>query len=530
MSVLAVLTLAAGSRQAIDSWDELERRQVIVSAIDIVVQDVFDLSRPSENHLIGRLSNAVHIETHGEVVRRELLFVAGQPVNARAIRETERNLRRYPFVRDARIIPVGASETSVTARVEVFDAWSLQGRIGLSLTGGNTEWSVRVDEVNLLGRGKRLYVEHEQDIERSATGFGYTDPQLFGSRWVGAFGYSDLSDGSTRFLLVDHPYFSVLTPYAAGGTAGTSERLLTQYNYGEADTVVPVRSTVSSAGASRAVWRAERSALRIGGSYRAEEHSYGSVVTSGGALPPPDTSLRRVRGVAGTVSLVQERLVSFQDFRRIGRTEDYNAGWTMTGAAGYHARAFGSLANAPFGDVSIQKGWTPGAERLVLFDVYIRGRHENQEWRDAVSRASVTTYVRGTHGQTFAAQLSAASSTNPDLDDWLYLGGRDGLRGYVDHFLAGDRRVTFSLEDRIITPWRPFGIVQAGFVAYFDAGAIRRADTGRWSRLYANVGGGLRFGLSKSGGSLIHISIATPLVREAGTDGLLLVLGNAVTF
>ena len=75
------------------------------------------------------------------------------------------------------------------------------------------------------------------------------------------------------------------------------------------------------------------------------------------------------------------------------------------------------------------------------------------------------------------------------------------------------------------------GLLQAGFVAYLDAGAIRRADTGNWSRTYANVGAGLRFGLLKSSrGTLILVSVAMPLVRDPGIDRVLLVLGNSVGF
>jgi len=41
------------------------------------------------------------MQTRRGVVSRELLFAVGEPVNARRIRETERNLRRYAFIRDA---------------------------------------------------------------------------------------------------------------------------------------------------------------------------------------------------------------------------------------------------------------------------------------------------------------------------------------------------------------------------------------------------------------------------------------------
>jgi hypothetical protein len=294
-------------------------------------------------------------------------------------------------------------------------------------------------------------------------------------------------------------------------------------------TITPVRSATMTVFASRAFHVRNQRAIRAGVAFRSDEHEYGSFVAVREGLPAPDTSPRRTRGFLATLVVLEERPVTFQNFRRIGRTEDYNAGWTIAAAAGYFAEALDGTAGAPYGEVAIQKGLIAGSNGLLVMDASAGGRHERDGWRNASGRAALTEYA-GRRGQTIAAQVALASSTRPDVADWLYLGGRDGLRGYVDHFLAGDRRITLSLEDRIITSWRPLGLVQAGFVAYLDAGAIRRADTGRWSRLYANIGGGLRFGASKSGGNLIQISIATPLVREPDIDRLLLVLGNAVSF
>ena len=527
-----MLTLLALSPQTASlTWDDLETRKFVISGIEIVVNDVFDLSRPSENNWISKLANAAHVETRDRVVARELLFASGELVDAERIRETERNLRRHAFIRDARIVPVGVEGSAVSARVEIDDSWSLVGNIDLTQTGGNLEWSARVDEVNLLGTGKRVFFEHEENIERSANEIGYVDPQFLGSRWVLSAAYGDLSDGTSRVLLAERPYFSIETPYAVGGFITSSERLLTQYNHGEPVNVIPARRTSSTLFASRAYRVRDRTAYRVGLAYRADESEYDPPVIVGPGLPVPDTSTRRVRGVSATWSMVQDWSAAFENFARIGRTEDYNLGWALSGAGGYFARSLGSLTDAPFGEATLRKGWSSGSTSLMFVDGWVRGRHESDGWRDAASRVALTVYRGAAGGQTFAGQVSAVVSTRPDSADWLYLGGRDGLRGYVDHFLAGDRRVTASIEDRILTPWRPMGLLQAGFVAYVDAGAIRRADTGNWSRTYANVGAGLRFGLLKSSrGTLILVSVAMPLVREPGIDHVLLVLGNSVGF
>jgi hypothetical protein len=265
---------------------------------------------------------------------------------------------------------------------------------------------------------------------------------------------------------------------------------------------------------------------------RSIEHTFGEpVAIRPDRLPSLETSTRRLRGFSASWSMAQDRPVALENVASIGHVEDFNVGWIVSGGIGYFATSLGSTAGAPAGEVAASKGWLMGGRNLLLVEGWLRGRREPGEWREAVGRAALTVYGRGALGQTVAAHLQVVSSTNPDSGDWLYLGGRDGLRGYVDHFVAGDRRATFSIEDRVVTSWRPLGVLQFGLVAYVDAGVIRRADTGRWSRTYANIGAGLRLGRLKSGRvSPLHLSLAMPIVRDPGVDRLLLVFGNSVTF
>jgi hypothetical protein len=84
-----------------------------------------------------------------------------------------------------------------------------------------------------------------------------------------------------------------------------------------------------------------------------------------------------------------------------------------------------------------------------------------------------------------------------------------------------------TAEDRVITPWRLWGIAQVGFVLYGDAGSIA-TPAGGWTRTYADLGAGLRFGNLKGTTSrVISLSISVPLVREAGVDRYQIVAGTA---
>lgn len=514
------------------SWEDLEARQATLAGIEIVVTDVFDVTQPADNTWIGRTANTLHMQTRQGVVSRELLFAVGEPVNARRIRETERNLRRYAFIRDARVTPTRVSEGAVWARVDVFDAWSITGAVNLRRSGGRSAWGASLDEANLFGRGKRLRVAHERNRERSTQEVSYTDPQVLASRWVASLGYAAFSDGSSRLALLERPYYSVETPYAVGGAVGSTRYVLTQYHLGNPVLAIASRTTSARLFASRAFLTSNRTAFRLGAAYQAQQDDFGSPIVLGpGPFPLPDASSRRLRGLSATVSLVQDRPATFENLARIGRTEDYNLGWLVSGSIGHFARGLGSTTSAPFGAASASKGWRTGDQGLVLASAGLGGRREANGWRESAARADVTVYNRRLTSQTLAANLQVAAVAGPDPGGWLYLDSAAGLRGYPDHFLAGDRRVVLSIDDRIITSWQILGLVQVGFVAYADAGAIRRFDTGRWSRTYANVGAGLRFGSLKGGQrSVIQASIAFPIVRDEGMDRAVLVLGNAVRF
>ena len=86
------------------------------------------------------------------------------------------------------------------------------------------------------------------------------------------------------------------------------------------------------------------------------------------------------------------------------------------------------------------------------------------------------------------------------------------------------------MEDRIITPWKLWGLAQVGLVVYADAGAVRPAG-GNFTKTYADVGAGLRFGNLKSTfGRVFTISVAVPLVKEPGIDTYQIVVGNVIRF
>ncbi len=515
-----------------DPWVVLQRKGAHITKIVIKVNNVFDLSKPDENNWLGRAANFVHITTRRSVIRQIILFAPGDTVDARVIHESERLLRKLPFVRDADIVPGVSSGGVVTARVMVRDAWSIEGGITLHHAGGQNSWRVRADEKNFLGLGKQLLVSRDKNHERTTNEFAYGDPQLFGSRWTLLADYRDMSDGTGTIFRIRRPFYSLDTPWAVTFSASRTQFHETLYNEGHAVYDFPSIIENVNAYAGFAYRREVRSSLRLGLEFRATTDSYGKLVTyRRGFLPEPLLAKRRYRGFLLHWQFLQDRYSTFENLASIDRVEDFNLGWNLNVAAGYFLESLGSIENASYAEVALNKGFAAGKYGLFLWNLKSHGRRNGGRFEDLLAQTQLSYYDQRFAYQTLAFNLNLAAGNRLDPEEMLYLGGDEGLRGYTNHFQAGDRKWLLSIEDRVVTPWSLWGLVRVGFAGFADVGAVRDFRTGRMSRTYADVGVGLRFGNLRSAfGHIIFLGVAVPLVKEPGVDKYQIVVGNVVRF
>jgi len=529
---LILLAGAALSAQTPPTWEELEARQAHIASIDLRIGDVFDPSRPHEDHWLGRAANFLHIDTREQVVRREILFHPGDAVNARLIHETERNLRTFRFLKDAQIEPQVDETGAIHAVVRTLDAWTLKGSVGFTQVGGQRSFGFSLHEANLLGFGKDLILAHERTPERSINTVQYLDRQFLGTQWTLDSRYQILSDGKTRFLELAKPYRGLETPWSMTFSASSSDAIESVYNLKQTAYTFSSRQESALAEGSWAAVVADGRALRLGGGLDLKQSRFGPLLTlDAGSLPAPHLRDRLLRGVHVSWSLFEDQFRTFVDLAGMTHHEDFNLGWDANVSVGSYLKSLGSDVASPFFRVGISKGWAPGASSLVLLRTHGAARHEPDGWQDASLNLSFTAYHQGFRSQTQAAYVRLDAVQRPDPESFLYLGGMDGMRGYGNHLLLGDRRWMTSLEERINTSYDWLGLLRLGFVVYADGGAIRRADTGQWSRTYVDVGGGLRLGNLKSSiGRVFLLTVAYPLVRDPGTEHHQFIVSDIVRF
>ena len=103
---------------------------------------------------------------------------------------SERSLRGFKFLNSAEVKAVPVDDKTVDVEVRTRDAWSLTPGLDIKGGGGLSTVSVHLMELNLLGRGKKLFIEATEESDVGTTmKYGYSDYQLFGSRWTSVLKY-----------------------------------------------------------------------------------------------------------------------------------------------------------------------------------------------------------------------------------------------------------------------------------------------------------------------------------------------------
>ena len=515
------------------TWEQLQEEGAVIAGIRIEVQTVFPEEELESRYWFARIANAIHIETKGRVVERELLFKIGDKVNAAIIHDSERSLRNIlDIARDVVIVPERVEGNEVWVLVIFKDAWSLAANANFGHVGGQNNYKFMIRERNLLGLGKGLLISHQQTSERSIDELDYYDPQLFGSHWTLNTNYMKLSDGETRFFQLDRPFRTFQAPWAFQLKASNNDETLTLYT--AAHPVYAMRYQKQSVNLTTA-WAYRTTpdeAYRLGVGFAVQQKKYSDLVTyPSDHLPVPKLEERRLQGPGLTWQWFQDRYKNYRNLNDIGRTEQYNLGWDVNASVGYYSRSLGSTTDGSFFSASATKGWRIGDDSLILARGWANGRRENGLWRNVFLTNEVTFFNRSFPRQTLAGYLRLDLGLRPDLENWLYIGGEEGLRGYTNHFLPGDKRCILNLEDRVITDRTLWGLLQVGYVGFLDVGAIHTFDTDGYGKIFADVGGGLRFGNIRSrAGSVVELTIAFPLVKGPGSSAYEIVVGNVLRF
>ncbi len=513
---------------------ELERAGATIRGINIVVDNVFDPSKPEENKKLYRWANKVHIRTHPNVIEAALLFKTGDRYQARVLDESARVLRARGFLADARVTYRAYDPQTNTVEVDVYvrDSWSLAPDLKLSRSGGETEWGVGLSDGNLFGTGKQLTVSYESAIDRDQTLLSYGDANVFNSRVRLGAVLSNASDGHRRSILAERPFFSLDTRWSLGGAVRDEQRVDTMYDLGEEiDEFRHDLEGISLQGG----W--SRGAI----DGRTQRWLFGLASEEDTFLPSPEMpqtlllpeNRKFVYPWVGW-QLIQDDYREMSELNDMGRTEDIALGLNLYFSLGFAEERFGSDRDALLFRSTVQSGWEPGGPgRVLLFTAGGSTRREDDGLVNSIAYAGARYYRRNLQKHLFSVALSALTSDDLDTDTQVLLGGDNGLRGYPLRYQAGTRRAILTVEERFYTDLYPWRLFRVGYAAFMDVGRVDGQDPRASPSLgtLSDVGFGLRLSSPRSSGrSIVHIDLAFPLNGDPSIDKVQLLVETKGSF
>ncbi len=470
--------------------------------------NIFDTSQPELDKWFYRAANSLHIVSKESFVRSMLLFTEGDPYSQQLADESARILRGLGFINPVEITATPV-EGGVDVSVETHDQWTLQVGASAGIFGNRQSWGIEFQETNFLGRGKKLDVEYESDVERDSITFGYFDPNIRGTRWRTELRYADLSDGFLERVMVDRPFYSLATDRAWGGIWERGE--LTQYLYSLADPVVsgPARSTKAE------VWYGLRTLssdavtrrLSFGFNHHHTTFNDWSWEDTGEAYQTPDDRL--VDGPFLRFERVKNKFDVVEGFRAWNIQEDVAMGPNLSLAATVSLPAFGGDMDRYLFDGRLDMGFRRG-NWLALTEVWFEGRIDDGDpanWVVGVSAGAAQLGQRG-----FQFRVLFENSYELDGDRQLPLGAEIGLRGWSPLYFDGTGRALANAQWRMLLAPNLFNVLAVGFEVFVDAGATWDPRVGPdTDGVRMDAGVGLILGLQTIGlSNIARIEIGFP--------------------
>lgn len=518
-------------------WDDggeapiLEGAGARIGTVTIERGDVFDLSDPAQNKRLYRWINALHPATKERVIRRQLLFRPGDPYDPRLLEESERILRRNGFLYDAEIRPIGVSDDKVDIEVKTRDVWTLSGGVSFSRSGGENRARVGAEDVNLLGTGKQLSVNHSTDEARTSSELVYLDPNLFGTRGEMELKLADYSDGYRTLLHLRRPFYALDVRRAGGITLLQQDRVERFYDAGRVTGEFRHKLDLYEGfyGISPGLVDGATRRWKLGYTYIRDtfEEAVGRIRPK---LVPPGRTLSYPWV---DFEYTQDRFVEARDLEKLARTEDLRLGRHFQARLGLSSQSFGSDRDVALVGASADFAMRPHPRRLLLSRADLGSRVASDGIETMVINAESRLFWRNWGQHLFYASLGGSWAQDLDAENQLQLGGDVGLRGYPLRYQTGDRKVLLTVEQRFFTNWEPLKLANVGAAVFFDAGSawFGAGAPGEDFELLKDVGFGLRLSPSRSArGTMVHLDVAFPLDGNGDIDRVQWLVTTKETF
>ena len=464
---------------------------------------------------IGRITIKGNTRTKTDVIRQELLFKRGDVYIQDDELESERILRRKPYLGSAEILATRDPNTNlILIEVEVTDLWTFFPALDVpAFSKEKTGFLVALSDSNVFGSGDSGRLRYEQireegeDPRHLISGL-YRVFRLFDSHWEFDGVYTQKREGVSWEASLKRPLYSLQTRWSAAFTAAESADEVRWYEQGE-KTAVFERNSQSESGQIVRSFGDRRRQTQIALWMISERAHFDEIERS-----PSSTANfqdRNTKLIGISLGHRKFNFIRTRFLNKMGRVEDIGVGYGYGVSIGRAHPFYGAdrretrvslffNASQAYRDLLFVNGRTGVTTRFVA--------HEEE---DSVFEASIKAVRKNLFlRQTLAARISTRMQFGLEGEQQVLLGGNSGLRGYDPRQFSGTKRIRFSLESRTIFWEHPLVVI--GSAIFADVGYIWEGDASDIGIPKRSVGFGLRLGLPKLSGSRVYrADLAYPL-------------------
>lgn len=518
---LAERPQAGGGRDTSDPFAGHEGktiREVLLKTVD-----VFDEDNPEENNRLYRFVNSLHINTLPNVIRSQLLFREGEPLDVASLHETERILRTRKYLTNAYIQPAVICEDVIDILVVTQDAWSLEPEVSFKRKAGESESGFGITDDNIFGTGNAATIEYEQLADRNSLSYSFSNPHFLNKPYSIRVMYGDTSDGRNTLFEFSRPFYSLNTPWSAG--------VLAQ----DITEVTPIRSGGSIINEFRhQIVRQEiyaGLATRIHGDFT--DRWYVGITKEEDSFYETDKTEQSIPGYRKAVypwigyEYIRNEFGVYRNVNQIQRTEDIPLGVNADFRLGYGGTALDGADEMIRYMGNISRVSDVGGRHVLKLSAHVDGRYGlTSGFRDSTIIGGEIAYNYFIDEKNrWYASLSVDAGQRLEQYEQLTAGDTTGLRGYPTEYQRGNKRYIMTLERRYFSDIHLFNLVRMGGVIFFDAGRAWGDNDGVSNPFLANVGLGLRLSSSKVRvGNVVHVNVATPLLEREGISDVQLLV------
>jgi hypothetical protein len=471
----------------------------VIDSIVVITRNVFDSAEVRRAPVLG-VANAIRFTTRPNVVRRELLFRAGEPYDSARVAESARNLRALGLFRLVTIDTVRDNGRLVVV-VRTADGWTTSLNVNARSTGGTFTWSLGLTERNFIGTGTAVGGDYRSDPDRSTLAIHTTMNRVGYTALALAAEYDKLSDGQRGTWAIGQPFRALSDGWGFVVNGEAAHQRVLEFRHepaaagGGVDSLVTTvyqrRAFVHGAQVGLAPIASTGGYVRVGLEVQVRREEF----IAGDTLNAIADTVHSAVGVFG--EWLAPRFLVVNHYNGFARDEDVDLSTKITVNAWAATTAFGYARGGIGPQVFVQTG--VGTDVMFARVRAQAGALFSSAGLDSGTVAGdLTLALRVLPRQATVLHLEAGAQESPAPGAAFDLGNGVGPRAFGPHAFNGTRMAWGIFEHRVFVLDEVLKVLGLGFAGFLDYGGAWYPDQPR--RLGGDVGLGLRFGATRATG------------------------------